>query len=160
MTSLVASVQAIFEWKYVFFFLTSFHNKVNFATKMMQRDYLCVKHEKLLFLMVLTWFLILGKIQDGSQNAHHAKVEWSFNTDETSQDPRWLVGKKHFPESQTLPRIQKPFTESKKHPRIWMLRHDLDSLGRVLGVLGSVYGLWELFEILHGQSFLPASHRL
>ena len=41
-----------------------------------------------------------------------------------------------------------------------MLRHDLDSLGRVLGVLGSVYGLWELFEILHGQSFLPASHRL
>ena len=85
--------------------------------------------------------------EDDFQNIHRAKVEWSFNTDETSQDPRWLVGTKHFP-------------ESKKHPRIWILRHDLDSLGRVLGVLGSVYGLWELFEILRGQSFLPASHRL
>ena len=140
------------------FFLLLFTIKVNFVAKMMQSDYLCVKHEKLLFL--ITRFLILGKIEDGGQNAHHPKVEWSFNTDETSQDPRWLVGTKHFPESQTLPRIQKPFTESKKHPRIWILRHDLDSLGRVLGVLGSVYGLWELFKILHGQSFLPASRRL
>ena len=125
----------------------------------MQRDYLCVKHEKLLFLMVLTWFLILGKIEDDGQNAHHPKVEWSFNTDETSQDPRWLVGTKHFPESQTLPRIRKPFTESKKHPRIWMLRHDLDSLGRVLGVLGSVYGLWELFVILGRVFSLQATGR-
>lgn len=97
--------------------------------------------------------------EDDFQNIHRAKVEWSFNTDETSQDPRWLVGTKHFPESQTLPRIQKPFTESKKHPRIWILRHDLDSLGRVLGVLGSVYGLWELFVILGRVFSLQATGR-
>ena len=39
--------------------------------KMKQSTYLCVillvKHKKLLILSVLTWFLILGKIQDGAQ---------------------------------------------------------------------------------------------
>ena len=40
--------------------------------------------------------------EDDFQNIHRAKVEWSFNTDETSQDPRWLVGTKHFPESKNL----------------------------------------------------------
>ena len=37
--------------------------------KIMQSAYLCVvfrvEHKKLPFLAVLTWFLILGKIQDG-----------------------------------------------------------------------------------------------
>ena len=43
--------------------------KVNIVAKIMQRVYLCVifhvKHKKLPFIAVLTWFLILGKIQDG-----------------------------------------------------------------------------------------------
>ena len=38
--------------------------------------YLCVvfnvKHKKSAFLAVLTWFLILGKIQDGSQDGDHS----------------------------------------------------------------------------------------
>ena len=45
--------------------------------------------------------------EDAFQNIHRAKVEWSFNTDETSQDPRWLVGTKHFPESKTFHKIKK-----------------------------------------------------
>ena len=43
--------------------------KVNLVAKIVQSAYLCVifhvKHRELLFLAVLTWFLILGKIQDG-----------------------------------------------------------------------------------------------
>ena len=43
--------------------------------KTIQSAYLCVifhvKHKKLLFLVVLTWFLILGKIQDGGQDSEH-----------------------------------------------------------------------------------------
>ena len=43
--------------------------KVNLVAKTMQSAYLCVifhvKYKKLPFLAVLTWFLILGKIQDG-----------------------------------------------------------------------------------------------
>ena len=35
----------------------------------MQSDYLCiilhVKHKKIVFIAVLTWFLLLGKFQDG-----------------------------------------------------------------------------------------------
>ena len=57
-----------FEWKCMFFQLLS-TIKVNLVAKIMQSAYLCVifhvKHKKLLFLAVLTWFLILGKIQDG-----------------------------------------------------------------------------------------------
>ena len=60
--------QANFGWKYMFFQLLS-TTKVNLVAKIMQSAYLCVifhvKHKKLLFLAVLTWFLILGKIQDG-----------------------------------------------------------------------------------------------
>ena len=41
----------------------------------MQNAYLCVifhvKHKKFSFLAVLTWFLILGKIQDGGQDGNH-----------------------------------------------------------------------------------------
>ena len=41
----------------------------------MQNAYLCVifnvKHKTLAFLAVLTWFLILGKIQDGGQDGDH-----------------------------------------------------------------------------------------
>ena len=41
----------------------------------MQSTYLCVifhvKYKKLIFLAVLTWFLILGKIQDGGQDGDH-----------------------------------------------------------------------------------------
>ena len=44
---------------------------------MMQSAYLCVilhvQHKKLPFIAVLTWFLILGKIQDGSQDGDHCK---------------------------------------------------------------------------------------
>ena len=43
--------------------------KVKFVNEMMQRAYLCVilhpKHRKLPFIAILTWFLILGEIQDG-----------------------------------------------------------------------------------------------
>ena len=43
--------------------------------KTIQSAYLCVifhvKHKKLLFLVVLIWFLILGKIQDGGQDSEH-----------------------------------------------------------------------------------------
>ena len=42
--------------------------KVKLVNEMMQRAYLCVilhvKHKKLPFVTILTWFLILGKIQD------------------------------------------------------------------------------------------------
>ena len=45
---------------------------VNLVTKILQSVYLCVifhvKHKELLFLPVLTWFQILGKIQDGGQD--------------------------------------------------------------------------------------------
>ena len=41
----------------------------------MQSAYLCVifhiEHEKLSFLAVLSWFLILGKMQDGGQDGDH-----------------------------------------------------------------------------------------
>ena len=44
-------------------------------SKIMQSAYACVifhvKHKKLPFLAVLTWFLILGKIQDGGQDGDH-----------------------------------------------------------------------------------------
>ena len=43
--------------------------KVNLSAKIMQSAYLCVifrvKHKELPFLTVLSWFLILGKIQIG-----------------------------------------------------------------------------------------------
>ena len=48
---------------------------VNFVAKIMQRAYWCVifhaKHKKLPFLIVLTWFLILGKMQDCGQDGDH-----------------------------------------------------------------------------------------
>ena len=50
-------------------FSTSFNNKSKNRAKMIQSAYLCVilhvKRKKLPFLAVLTWFLILDKIQDG-----------------------------------------------------------------------------------------------
>ena len=56
--------------KYLLFQLLS-TIKVNLVAKIMQSAYLCimfhVKHKKLPFLAVLTWFPILGKIQD----VHH-----------------------------------------------------------------------------------------
>ena len=57
-------------WVKINAFSTSFdNNKINKVAKIMQSAYLCVifhvKHKKLLFLAVLTCFLILGKIQDG-----------------------------------------------------------------------------------------------
>ena len=49
--------------------------KVNIVAKTIQSAYLCVifhvKHKKLLFLAVLTWFLIFGKIEDGGQDGDH-----------------------------------------------------------------------------------------
>ena len=38
---------------------------------MKQMRYLHVKHKKLPIISVFTWFLILGKIQDGSQDGDH-----------------------------------------------------------------------------------------
>ena len=52
-----------------------FSIKVNLVAKIMQsaylRDIFHVKHKKLPLLAVLTWFLILGKIQNVSQDADH-----------------------------------------------------------------------------------------
>ena len=49
--------------------------KVNIVDEMMQIANLCViwhvKGKKLQFLAVLTWFLIIGQIQDGGQDADH-----------------------------------------------------------------------------------------
>ena len=49
--------------------------KVNLVAEIMQRAYLCVtfhlKHKKLPFFTVLTWFLILSKIQDLGQDGDH-----------------------------------------------------------------------------------------
>ena len=60
--------QAIFEWKCLFLQLFS-TIKVKPVNEMMQRAYLNVilhvKHRKLSFIAILTWFLILGEIQDG-----------------------------------------------------------------------------------------------
>ena len=58
---------------HVFFQLFS-TTKVNLLTKIMQSAYLCVifhiEHKKI-FLAVLSWFLILGKIQGGGQDGDH-----------------------------------------------------------------------------------------
>ena len=66
--------QANFGWKYMCFKIGSTIN-VNLVAKVMQNAYLCViihvKHKKIPFLAVLTWFLILGKIQDGCQDGDH-----------------------------------------------------------------------------------------
>ena len=47
--------------------------EVNLVANIMQSAWLCVifhvKHKKLPFLAVLTWFLLFGKIQDGGQDA-------------------------------------------------------------------------------------------
>jgi len=49
--------------------------KVKLVDELMQSAYLCVllhvKHKKLPFIAVLTWYLILGKIQDGGQGGDH-----------------------------------------------------------------------------------------
>ena len=49
--------------------------KVKLVSEMTQRAYLClilhVKHKKLPFIAILTWFLILGKIQNGGQDGDH-----------------------------------------------------------------------------------------
>ena len=61
-----------FERKCIFLQLFS-TIKVNLVAKIMQSAYLCViVHVKQLpFLAVITWFLILGKIQDGGQDGDH-----------------------------------------------------------------------------------------
>ena len=49
--------------------------KVNLVAKIMQNAYLCVifhlKLKNFPFLALLTWFLILGKIQDVGQDGDH-----------------------------------------------------------------------------------------
>ena len=70
----MAGGQAIFEWKCMFF-STSSGNKSKAWGSNDESNYLCVilhvVHKKILILTVLTWFLILDKIQDGSQDSHH-----------------------------------------------------------------------------------------
>ena len=74
MTPKVEHGQAIFEWKCMFF---QHHSpiKVKLVDKMMQSTYLCVilhvKLKKLLILTVLTWSLILDKIQDRVGDGDH-----------------------------------------------------------------------------------------
>ena len=72
MTKYVAGGQAVSRENVCFFQLFS-TIKVNLVAKTMQRAYLCViiHVNQLPFLAVLTWFLILGKIQDGGQDGHH-----------------------------------------------------------------------------------------
>ena len=62
-----------FEWKCMVFSHLFATIKVNLVAKIMQSAYLCdIIHVKQLpFLAVSTWFLILGKIQDGSQDGDH-----------------------------------------------------------------------------------------
>ena len=49
--------------------------KVKPVDRMIRSAYFCVtlhfRHRKLPFIAILTWFLILGKIQDGSQDNDH-----------------------------------------------------------------------------------------
>ena len=70
----MAGGQAIFEWKCVFLQLFS-TIKVKLVDELMQNVYLCVilhvKHKKVPFIAILTWFLILGKIQDSAQGGGH-----------------------------------------------------------------------------------------
>ena len=79
MTSSVANGQVDFEWKCLFsqLLLTS---KVTIVDTMMQSAYLCVishvKHQKLPFLAILTWFLILGKIQAAYVDVVDGKHCW------------------------------------------------------------------------------------
>ena len=74
MTSKVAHGQAIFGKKCMFFQHLS-GIKVKLVDKMMQSNYLCVilhvKRKKLFILTVLTWSLILDKIQDGGGDGDH-----------------------------------------------------------------------------------------
>ena len=55
--------------------LSTFFNNKSKTCEMMQRAYLCVilhvKDKKLPFIAILTWFLVLGKIQDGGQDGDH-----------------------------------------------------------------------------------------
>ena len=74
MTSQVAGGQANLGWKYLFFQLL-LTIKVYLVAKILQSTYLCVifhvNHKTLPFLAVLSWFLILGKIQGGGQDGDH-----------------------------------------------------------------------------------------
>ena len=74
MTSQVAGGQANLGWKYLFFQLL-LTIKVYLVAKILQSTYLCVifhvNHKTLPFLAVLSWFLLLGKIQDGGQDGYH-----------------------------------------------------------------------------------------
>ena len=62
-------------WVKMHFFKLLSTIKIKLVDEMMQSAYLCVilcvKHKKLPFIAVLTWFLILGKIQDGGQDGEH-----------------------------------------------------------------------------------------
>ena len=50
----------------VFFIFLFSAIKVKLLDGMIQSTYLIVKHKKLPFIPILTWFLVLGKIQDGN----------------------------------------------------------------------------------------------
>ena len=98
----------------------------------------------------------------------------------------WLVGTKHFPESKTLPRIQKHFPKSKSLPRIQNTsleskntfqnpKHFPESKNtsqnpktlpriqkhvpeeEVFWFLGRVFGFWEML-LDSGKCFVPTSH--
>ena len=63
-------------WVKVHVFSTFFNNKSkSCGCEIMQSAYICVifhvKHKQSPFIEVLTWFLILGKIQDGGQDGDH-----------------------------------------------------------------------------------------
>ena len=62
-------------WVKILFFQLLSTIKVNLVAKILQSAYLCVifhvNHKILPFLAVLSWFLILGKIQGGGQDGDH-----------------------------------------------------------------------------------------
>ena len=66
-------------WVKMHVFSTSFNNKSDACWwNDAKCSFICyftwlVKHKKLPFIAVLTWFLILGKIQDGSQGGDHCQ---------------------------------------------------------------------------------------
>ena len=93
---------------------------------------------------------------------------------------RWLVGTKHFPESKTLPRIQKHLPESKTLPRIQThfqeTKHTSKNPKYFCLILGRVFEFWYVFWSLgnvldsgtyfwilarvldSGKRFVPISH--
>ena len=122
--------------------------KVNIVAKIMQCAYLCVifhvKHKKIPFLAVLTWFLILGKIQDGGQDGDHC---WWRHRPPAAPPPlklRHLVFPRKGKSFQNTATFLPGFASNRSHG---LFCHLLDSIFwhqlRVRGLYGhTVQGSW------------------